>query len=195
VPGTRERDHYARASLREQAADLLVTLRRNPAVVVIATIVLGGWFLLSVMTPPAIRVQHLATGDCLYIHAVDADTDSPTGRPAGTSTGAVTALYDAGAEKAPCDGSHSHEVVLQTVFPDAEGTAYPGASALVDRNRAACEAAFAAYVGLPSADSKLSLVVAVPTEPAWDKGVRAAPCLVGTADGQFLLAPAKGSGR
>jgi hypothetical protein len=195
MPGTRELDHYAKASLREQAADLVETLRRNPAVVVIAGIVLGGWLLLNLMTPAPVRVQQLAAGDCIYIHAVDADTDSPTGRPAGTSTGAVTALYDAGAEKASCDGSHSHEVALQTAFPDAEGAAYPGASTLVERNRAACEAAFEGYVGVPAADSELSLVVAVPSEPAWAKGVRAAPCLVGTSDGQFLLAHAKASGR
>lgn len=190
----REQDHYAKASLRERAVDFLVSLRRNPAVVVIALIVLGGWVLLNFLTPTPVRVADLAAGDCLYIHAVDADTDSPNGRPAGTTTGAVSALYDTGAERAPCDGSHSHEVALQVAFPDAQGTAYPGASTLVDRNRAACEAAFEAYVGVPAADSELSLVVAVPNELAWGKGVRAAPCLVGTSDGQFLLAPAKGSG-
>jgi hypothetical protein len=195
VPGQRELDHYKRASLREQAADLVVTLRRNPAVVVIAGIVLGGWLLLSLMTPTPLRVHQLADGDCLYIHAVDADTDSPDGRPAGTSTGAVAALYDAGAEKATCDGSHSHEVVMQTVFADADGVAYPGSGTLTARNRALCEAAFEAHVGVPSADSELSLVIAVPNQVAWDAGVRAAPCLVGTSDGQFLASHAKGSGR
>jgi hypothetical protein len=149
---------------------------------------------LNLATPASVNVRDLQAGDCLYIHAADADRDSPTGRPAGSSTSAVAALYSDGAERAPCDGSHSHEVVLQTTLADAAGTEYPGANVLLERTRAACEAAFTGYVGHPPEGSALELIVAVPPDASWTDGVRAAPCLVGDPKGQFLLKPAKGSG-
>ena len=194
MPEGRERDRYARASFREQAGDLVASARRHPGVTAVIAIVLGGWLVLTLATPAPVRVRDLQAGDCLYIHAADADRDSPTGRPAGSSTSAVAALYSQGAEKAPCDGSHSHEVILQTTLADTPGREYPGANALVARTRVACEAAFAEYVGRPAGDSALELIVAVPPDASWTDGVRAAPCLVGDPKGQFLLKPVKGSG-
>jgi hypothetical protein len=195
MPEGRERDRYARASLREQVDDLVASARRHPGFVVVMVLVLGGGLLLTVWTPTPVKVGDLRAGDCLYIHAADADTDSPAGRPAGTASGAVSALYSQGAEKAPCDGSHSHEVLLQTTLDDVLGAEYPGASALVERNRAACEAAFTEYVGRTSEGSALEPIVAVPPESSWTDGVRSAPCLVGDPKGQFLLRQALGSGR
>ena len=58
------------------------------------------------------------------------------------------ALDRQGAER-DRDGSHSHEVLLQTTLADGAGTEYPGRDALVERTRAACEAAFTQYVGRP----------------------------------------------
>ena len=135
MPGGRERDRYARASLREQAGDLVASARRHPGAVAIIVLVLGGGVLLTLWTPAPVTVGELQAGECLYIHAADADTDSPTGRPAGSSTAAVSALYSQGAEKAPCDGSHSHEVALVTVFSDPAGTAYPGRSCCASGTR------------------------------------------------------------
>jgi hypothetical protein len=194
MPEGRERDRYAHASLREQAGDLVASMRRHPGAVAIIAIVLGGWLVLNLATPAPVDVRDLQAGDCVYIHAADADTDSPTGRPAGSSTSAVAALYSQGAEKAPCDGSHSHEVILQTTLADGAGTEYPGANALVERTRSACEAAFAEYVGRPPEGSALELIIAVPPDASWTDGVRAAPCLVGDPKGQFLLKPVTGSG-
>ena len=195
MPEGRERDRYARASFREQAGDLVASLRRHPGVTAVVAIVVGGWLVLSLLAPATVTVGDLQVGDCLYIHAADADTDSPTGRPAGSSASAMAALYSDGAEKASCDGSHSHEVLLQTTLDDAAGTDYPGANALIERTRADCEAAFAQYVGRPAEGSALELIIAVPPAAAWMDGVRAASCLVGDQKGQFLLEPAKGSGR
>lgn len=194
MPEGRERDRYARASLREQAGDLVASLRRHPGVVAILVVVFGGWLVLNLTTPAPLRVDDLQAGDCLYIHAADADTDSPTGRPAGSSTSAVAALYSGGAEKASCDGSHSHEVLLQTTLADGAGTEYPGRDALVERTRVACEAAFTQYVGRPPQGSAMELIVAVPPDASWTDGVRSAPCLVGDPKGQFLLKPVRGSG-
>ena len=126
MPEGRERDRYARASLREQAGDLVASARRHPGFVLVMVLVLGGGVLLTLWTPAPVKVGDLQAGDCLYIHAADADTDTPTGRPAGSATAAVSALYAQGAEKAPCDGSHSHEVLLQTVFADPAGHGVPG---------------------------------------------------------------------
>lgn len=194
MPEGRERDRYPRASFREQAGDTLKSLRRNPGITIIIVLVLGGWLFLNLATPAPVNVGDLQAGDCLYLRAADADSDTPAGRPAGTSTASLLALYDQGTERAPCDGSHSHEVVLQTVFPDVAGTAFPGQGTLRERNQAACEAAFEAYVGRPVDGSSLELLVAVPNEEAWTDDIRAAPCLAGDPNGQFLLKPAKGSG-
>ena len=80
------------------------------------------------------------------------------------------------------------------MLTDPAGTEYPGASALVERTRAACEAAFTEYVGRPPEGSALELIIAVPPDASWTDGVRAAPCLVGDPNGQFLLKPARESG-
>ena len=93
MPEGRERDRYARASFREQAGDVVASLRRNPGIALVIALVLGGWLVLSLATPAPVQVRDLRAGDCLYIHAADADSDTPTGRPAGSSTSAVAALY------------------------------------------------------------------------------------------------------
>ncbi len=190
----RERDRYARASVREQVTDALSGLRRQPGVVAVLVAVLGGWLFFLVTRPPVVSVDGLAAGDCLYIHAGDADTDSATGRPAGSAPAQLQALYLAGAERASCGGSHSHEVVLQLRFPEASGAAYPGAAALDARNAEACRTAFETYIGGPEDASPYQLLVAVPDEAAWGRGVRAAPCLLGTRDGSWLLRPARAGG-
>ena len=190
----RERDRYARASLREQAADQLAELRAHPGVMMLIVVLIGGWLFFTLTKPSYVQVGDLAVGDCLYIHAPDADTDSPNGRPAGTAAGAVAALYGQGSERAACDGSHSHEVLL--VFEEAAGAGapHPGAAALIRPREAACTAAFTAWVGRSPDGSALEPVLAVPDETSWRKGVRAGACLLAHADGQFIGVPAKGSG-
>jgi hypothetical protein len=191
----RERDRYRRASLREQAGGVLAELRDHPGVIAILVVVFGGWAFLRVSQPAVAGVDALATGDCLYVHATDADTDSTNGRATGTTSGQVASLYASGAERAGCDASHSHEVVLQVVFPDAAGAAYPGLATLTGRTAGTCRSAFEPYVGHPVDGSAFALIVAVPPEAAWAAGVRGAPCLLATNDGSFLLSHAKGSGR
>jgi hypothetical protein len=194
TPG-RERDRYRRASLREQLGGELAELRRHPGVMAAIVLIVGGWLVLTITQPAVVQVDRLAVGDCLYIHAPDADTTTPTGRPAGTAPGAVMALYGQGAERAGCGGSHSHEVAATFVFPDAAGAAYPGIATLEDSQRAACDATFTAWVGRAPDGSELEAVLAVPDEAGWSTGVRSGACLVAHANGQFLGGPAKGSGR
>jgi hypothetical protein len=75
------------------------------------------------------------------------------------------------------------------------GAPFPGAAALVGRQRPVCEAAFEAFVGRPTDGSALRLTLVVPGESAWDDGRRAGACLVNNADGSFLTGRAAGSGR
>lgn len=191
----RERDRYARASLREQAGDTLTELRAHPGVVALLVVLLGGWLFFTLTRPTYLQVADLAVGDCLYIHAPDADTDTPTGRPTGTETGMVAALYGQGAERAACDASHGHEVIVTMAFDHEAGAPFPGAAALREPWAEPCDDAFEQWVGVDSERSELTVVIAVPDETAWDKGTRAGACLVARADGDFLAGPAKGSGR
>ncbi len=190
----RERDKYGRASLREQLGSEIAALRRNPPLIWLLVALVGGWAILTVTRPQALAVTQLRTGDCVYIHAPDADTDTPGGRAIGSELGALGALYEQGAERSACDASHSHEVALAWILGDGLTASYPGQAALTVRERERCEAAFTAHVGRPSEGSTFALVIAVPTPTAWAASVRAAACLVARADGAFLSGSARGSG-
>ena len=192
--GLRERDRYGRASLREQLGGELQSLRRSRWLIVILALLVGGAAFLLITRPQVVRVTGLAAGDCLYIHAADAVEDPP-GRRIGTDSAVVEALYEAGAERASCDMSHSHEVAAVPEFEENAVAPFPGAGALTERLRATCEAAFTAFVGRAPDGSEYDLVIAVPPEAAWTDGIRIGACLVGRDDGEFMAGRAQGSGR
>jgi hypothetical protein len=192
--GLRERDRYGRASIRERLGDELQALRGQPWLILVIALILGGAAILLITRPQVVRVPALAAGDCLYIHASDAKEDPP-GRPIGTDTGVIAALYEAGAERASCDLSHSHEVAAVPAFEENAVAPYPGSGTLTDRIRETCAAAFTAYVGRTPDASELDLVIAVPPEPAWTDGIRLGACLVNRDDGAFMGSRAAGSGR
>jgi hypothetical protein len=144
------------------------------------------------LTRPAVAgIEELRAGDCLWIHAADAQPGTPGARATGTPAGAVQALYARGAERAACDGSHSHEVVAVFALEGASDSPYPGA-AVLDERRAACATAFGDWAAGAAADPPLELVTAVPPATAWTDGVRAGACLAARSDGQFLAGPARG---
>lgn len=189
----REREKYGRASLREQLAGEVAALLDNTPLVILITVIVGGWLVLTFTRPETLAVGELTAGDCLYIRAADADTDPGGGRPIGSDAAAVDALFRSGAERAGCDASHSHEVAEAWVLDDPLVAPYPGQAALTGREQARCEAAFERHVGRASAGSTLALTVAVPPEGAWDEGARVGACLVSARDGTFLQQPAAGS--
>ena len=194
--GLRERDRYGRASIGEQLAGELHALRRHPGVILVAVLVFGGGAVLALTRPQLVDVNGLAVGDCLYVHAADAQNDpGTTGRRIGTDSAIVDSLYSSGAERASCDMSHSHEVAAVWKEDGNAAAPYPGADQLSRVHLAACQAAFEAYVGHPVDGSELDFVVAVPTEGAWSDAVRSGACLVEQADGGFLSSRAQGSGR
>lgn len=184
-----ERERYRRASWAEQATDAIDGLRSHPGVVAFLLIAVAGWAFLVFTTPQALRVGELRPGDCVYIHAADAEPGVPGARQTGSDGGVVAALYAEGAERAGCDASHGHEVIATLVAPESQGTPYPGATALAAAHAAACDAAFADRVGGTAADQGLAMIVAVPPPGSWDDGQRTVVCLAGRADGQFLSGP------
>jgi hypothetical protein len=190
-----ERERYRRASLREQLGGEVRSFLGHTPLVVLVACLLGGWLLLIVTRPEVMPVTRLTAGDCLYIHASDADPDNPNSRAIGSGNGAIAGLYAGGAERAACDGSHSHEVADAWALDDVVVADYPGEEALRTRASGRCEAAFTTLVGRPSDPSSLALVVAVPPAEAWEAGRRVVACLVANDDGSFLDRPASGSAR
>ena len=191
----RERERYARASIAEQVRGELAIVRRSPPLLALLLALVGGWLILTVTRPQPFRVGEARAGDCLYIHATDADTGNNGGRAIGSDGAVISALFLGGAERAPCDASHSHEVADAWVLDDSLVAAYPGQGELTQREQARCEAAFESYVGRASEGSSLALTVAVPPPGSWADGSRVAACLVGNRDGSFLAGHAAGSGR
>ena len=146
--------------------------------------------------PQPFHVGEARAGDCLYIHATDADTGNNGGRAIGSDGAVISALFLGGAERAACDASHSHEVADAWVLGWAtDNVVLPAQGELTQREQARCEAAFAAFVGRASEGSSLALTVAVPPPGSWADGSRVAVCLVGNRDGTFLAGHAAGSAR
>ena len=115
----RERDRYPRASLREQLGEELTAFLGNTPLVILVVVIVGGWLVLTFTRPEEVVIGQLAAGDCLYIRAADADTDTTVGRAIGSDGAVIAALFESGAERAPCDGSHSHEVADAWVLGDS----------------------------------------------------------------------------
>jgi Septum formation len=162
--------------------------------VLLLAVLIGGWLFLLLMTPRVVRLEDLSAGACLHV-PTSANGDVTAASPVGTPGEVADVLARSGADVAPCDGSHSHEVAGVFTEPDPAGAAYPGQPALEQRHQAACEASFASYVGHPLAGSALELTVVVQAEAGWSAGRRAGACLVSGSDGKFLTSRAGGSGR
>jgi Septum formation len=189
-----ERERYQHAGLLDQARGELENLRRQPKLLLLLALLFGGFVLLKVMEPPVVQVEALQAGDCIYVPNPGAGEVQGV-RAIGSSADVVYGILHAGAERAPCDASHSHEVAAVFRLQDLAGTTYPGPGVLADRQQPVCEAAFVTYVGRPVAGSAFELTVVVPRDVDWAKGRRAGACLVSRADGSFLSTRVAGSGQ
>lgn len=189
----RENDRYRRQSLFEQAVDELRGMRRHPRIMAVLGVIVLGGVVLQLAQPQVIRLEDLRAGDCIYI-PTPSGGQVDSARAIGTSAEAANGLVQAGAERAPCDGSHSHEVAAAFVLADPSGTPFPGPGVLEERQRATCEAAFATYIGHAVAGSRFDLTVVVPTQVAWEAGRRAGACIVSNTDATFMASRAGGSG-
>jgi hypothetical protein len=70
-------------------------------------------------------------------------------------------------ELIPCEEEHASEVFAQTAFESVD-PAYPGEDQLIDYATRFCVDAFEPYVGLPYADSALTVSHFWPTASAWE---------------------------
>ena len=93
-------------------------------------------------------------------------------------------------ERVPCEDQHDSEVFAQTAFESAD-PAYPGEDTLIDYATRFCVDAFEPYVGLPYADSALTVSHFWPTATAWEStDDRTIHCVLFQKD-----APSTGSAR
>jgi hypothetical protein len=190
----RENDRYQRASLGEQLGDLLGWLRSHRFVSVVLLLFAVGWVAQIVGPQRPTGPSDLAVGDCLFARTLDANLIGPGVRPIGVPTVVEAVVMAGGAERAPCDGSHGHEV--STIVPLAS-LDVPASGEIVAALRAlvqpTCTASFSGYVGTPAGGSMYETFAAVPNEEAWRSGERTGLCLVVRVDGQWMTSPARGS--
>ncbi len=181
----RERTHYRYATRREQLAELWTEFLANRRLQLALAAILLVLVLLRILTPETVGFGSLEPGQCIFVrtaasHAIVAD------RPVGEADEVRATLRSQGAELAPCDMSHSHEVADAGDLPDAADVEYPGETALVGRETAACESAVEAYIGRPLEGSLYVALVVVPDIGGWRGGERSYACLVQRADGRFM---------
>ncbi len=190
----RERDRYQRASLAEQLGDLLGWFRSHPLIAAVVLIVVGGWLLQILAPQRPTRPPDLAVGDCLFARTLDANLIGPDARPIGEPSAVEAIVMAGGAERAPCDGSHGHEVSAIVPLADlsisTSGNVRASLRAIV---QAKCDAEFVGYVGAPAGASIYGSFAAVPAEAGWRAGERTGLCLVARKDGQWMTSPARGS--
>jgi hypothetical protein len=190
----RENDRYQRASLGEHLGDLLGWLRSHRFVSVVLLLFAVGWLAQIVAPQRPTGPTDLAVGHCLFARTSDANLVGPGVRPIGLPVAVEAVVMVGGAERAPCDGSHGHEV--STIVPLADlpvpssGDVIASLRALVQPK---CDAEFDGFVGAPAGASIHETFAAVPNEAGWRSGERTGLCLVVRVDGQWMTSPARGS--
>jgi hypothetical protein len=92
-----------------------------------------------------------------------------------------------------CSGQHDGEVV--GTFKLDSGAVFPGETGLSQAAAQQCPALFAAYVGRDFSTSRLDILPVVPTQVAWDTGVREIACVAITTDGSKLTGSVRGTGQ
>jgi Septum formation len=197
-PEQREADRYPKAGLRQRAEDFVGWFPSHRNGTAAIAIVVGLLILYRVLTPGFVRLGDVRPGDCLFVRTVAATStvDPGPGDPASVGE----ALRRGAAEPASCDLSHSHEVSgLVDLAADAVGAAPPAfdAPALLAFAEQACAPHLASYLGLAPGVASTTYVgfAVIPDEGEWQRGTRVAACLLASADGHFLTARARGTGR
>lgn len=190
----RESDRYQRASLGERLGDLLGWFRSHRFVSVVLLLFAVGWLAQIVAPQRPTGPTDLAVGDCLFARTLDANLIGPGVRPIGDPADVEAIVMVGGAERAPCDGSHGHEVSALVSLADLP---VPSAGDVIASLRAhvqpKCDAEFDGFVGAPAGASIYETLAAVPTEAGWQAGERSALCLVARKDGQWMTTAARGS--
>ena len=104
----------------------------------------------------------IAVGDCLNDRLSDAEQEK--------LDEGVTSI-----PVVPCAEPHASEV-FKAFF--LHGSEYPGERSIFDEADTTCETAFEGYVGIPYADSAMSISYYTPTEASWNNGDREVSCIL-----------------
>lgn len=184
---------------------------RARLVALAAALTLGGG-LSACSTAPALS---LTSGDCFSLPETS-DTLTLTTLPCETAHDAEVIAVIALDKAEPTFGSDKAAAQPNTIGAHPAGGAGAGgadghppqAAPLIPHNAAPpadhvvntlgtrlCDAAFAAYVGVPPEDSSLNVAWYKPTEASWAKGDRSLTCFVHTAGGTPLTSSVKDSKR
>ena len=103
-------------------------------------------------------------------------------------------LLGGGAEQAPCNGSHDHEMSAIVDLAPMVSDDTPSQEALAQYAAGVCRDAFPGYVGRAVDSPMYETFAAVPTADGWAAGSHTGICLVARRDGQWMTHPARGSG-
>jgi hypothetical protein len=192
-----ERARYGRRGVRDRLGETVDAARAHPLVTLVLVLFVGVVVVQRALPARSALPMDLAVGDCLYVRTTSTIEFGPDARPIGDAASVSDVLLAGGAEQAPCDGSHGHEVSLTVAIaadapsPSRGADGLPGAD---DPSQRACVAAFEGYVGHPLDGSLYETFAAVPTAEQRASGITRAICLVARRDGQWLIHPARDSG-
>src|SRR5512135_860498 len=189
-----ERTRYGRKTLVEQAGDVVDAMRAHPVALGVVGVIVAIAAILWFLSGRPVKPADLSVGDCLYV-ALPSNVDVTPDRPIGQPGDVEAVLMTGGAEMAPCNGSHGHEVsaIVGLALPLPSGVVSTQAT-LRSYAQTVCDQAFSGYVGHPLTGSTYQTFAAVPATDAWNAGQRSGVCLVARADGGWMTHPARNSG-
>jgi hypothetical protein len=100
----------------------------------------------------------------------------------------------------PCDQSHTAEVFLSNDTYWSKNTPFPGSTGITADAKAACNKAFASYVGIAYSKSVYTWTDIVPDSSTWPGGDRALHCVAyystdANPSGEMMTASIKGSAK
>jgi hypothetical protein len=100
----------------------------------------------------------------------------------------------------PCDQSHTAEVFLSSDTYWSKNTPFPGSTGITADAKAACNKAFASYVGIAYSKSVYTWTDIVPDASTWPGGDRALHCVAYYAtdanpSGALMTASIKGTAK
>jgi hypothetical protein len=100
----------------------------------------------------------------------------------------------------PCDQSHTAEVFYSNENHWSKSTPFPGASGITADAKAACNKAFASYVGIAYSKSVYTWTDIVPDASTWPGGDRALHCVAyystdANRSGAFMTGSIKGTAK
>lgn len=95
--------------------------------------------------------------------------------PVGTCLDELATTYITSDNVLDCAQPHNFEIFSSFLVDDG---AFPGESVFEDQAYEKCDAAFAAFVGIPYADSTLDYTYLSPTKETWAQGDREILCMI-----------------